>query len=562
MADSKLSALTELAATPAVDDELYIRDISEAAADESKRITIANLFTSPTLASPTINGTIATTGLTLPAVTLGGVVTAYAGSGIVRTATKVVAASNADATAKLQADYVCDGTADDVEIQAAINTLPSGGGRVMLSQGTYYLAAAIEPVSGLTLCGAGKSSILYITDAANINAIEIDTPASVIQNIILENFAINGNRPNQTGTSHGIYFTDATNAVNDSILSNLFIYDVRDRCLSMTKCHKIGLTNVKFNGVGSYQSAYDVYMDSCGQINFSPDCMYFSSTTLTIYMVDCMGCNVYGTIYYLYSGDAVKISSCEGNNINIVIDHGQDGADGLELLNCTEPNYIRFHATELGGYGVHLDGSSYQVLDIILKDVGKTTDNNRDAILLEGTSTHNIFKSVVIQSTEANTPSFGIREYAAADDYNQYGLLDIKNCHVPIRSKGAHSIFNRTIKSVEMDLSAAAEDFETYIATCPSIVVGYSILWTEAAGDANTCTIRIGVIETDGTLDDDQFDTQVTSGNETVRTLTHIDQSTMTSQIIAAGEAVTVGHTQKTGNGKVQIILQIAEMVE
>jgi hypothetical protein len=43
MADTKLSALTELAAAPASDDELYIRDVSEAAAAESKRITIANL---------------------------------------------------------------------------------------------------------------------------------------------------------------------------------------------------------------------------------------------------------------------------------------------------------------------------------------------------------------------------------------------------------------------------------------------------------------------------------------------------------------------------------------
>jgi hypothetical protein len=43
MADTKLSALTELAATPATGDEIYIRDISESAADESKRITIANL---------------------------------------------------------------------------------------------------------------------------------------------------------------------------------------------------------------------------------------------------------------------------------------------------------------------------------------------------------------------------------------------------------------------------------------------------------------------------------------------------------------------------------------
>ena len=44
MADTKLSALTELAATPADADEVYIRDVSEAAADESKRITIANLL--------------------------------------------------------------------------------------------------------------------------------------------------------------------------------------------------------------------------------------------------------------------------------------------------------------------------------------------------------------------------------------------------------------------------------------------------------------------------------------------------------------------------------------
>ena len=43
MADSKLSALSELAAAPASDDEVYIRDVSEAAANESKRITIANL---------------------------------------------------------------------------------------------------------------------------------------------------------------------------------------------------------------------------------------------------------------------------------------------------------------------------------------------------------------------------------------------------------------------------------------------------------------------------------------------------------------------------------------
>ncbi len=44
MASTKLSALTELAAAPASTDEVYIRDVSEAASDESKRITMANLL--------------------------------------------------------------------------------------------------------------------------------------------------------------------------------------------------------------------------------------------------------------------------------------------------------------------------------------------------------------------------------------------------------------------------------------------------------------------------------------------------------------------------------------
>lgn len=59
IADSKLSALTELAASPAVGDEFYVRDISEAACCESKRITWSNIFLNPDLP-----GTLDVTGAT------------------------------------------------------------------------------------------------------------------------------------------------------------------------------------------------------------------------------------------------------------------------------------------------------------------------------------------------------------------------------------------------------------------------------------------------------------------------------------------------------------------
>jgi len=43
MADTKLSDLVELSATPASNDEFYVRDESEGAADESKKIQYSNL---------------------------------------------------------------------------------------------------------------------------------------------------------------------------------------------------------------------------------------------------------------------------------------------------------------------------------------------------------------------------------------------------------------------------------------------------------------------------------------------------------------------------------------
>jgi len=55
-----------------------------------------------------------------------------------RTATYVVAASNAPAHVKAQADYVCDGTADEKEIQAAVDAISSEGGEIYL-HGVFFL---------------------------------------------------------------------------------------------------------------------------------------------------------------------------------------------------------------------------------------------------------------------------------------------------------------------------------------------------------------------------------------------------------------------------------------
>lgn len=77
-----------------------------------------------------------------------------------RTPHLVVAASNANAVYKQKADYVCDGTADEVEINAAIAALTLGGtgGTVELTDGTFTVAAAIALTGKVTLMGQGRLS--------------------------------------------------------------------------------------------------------------------------------------------------------------------------------------------------------------------------------------------------------------------------------------------------------------------------------------------------------------------------------------------------------------------
>jgi hypothetical protein len=66
-------------------------------------------------------------------------------------ATWVVAAVDSVAPEKANADYVCDGVADEVQITAAL----AGGGRVVLLDGTYVLSAAATLISGVALVGMG-----------------------------------------------------------------------------------------------------------------------------------------------------------------------------------------------------------------------------------------------------------------------------------------------------------------------------------------------------------------------------------------------------------------------
>lgn len=120
-------------------------------------------------------------------------------------ATKVVAASDSIDTSR--ADYVCDGTADDVQIQQAIDAVASKGGEIVLLEGTYNINASIVINAGdedLILQGNGWGTILKAK--TNLNDEVIDCTAD---RVIIKNIYIDSETNDQSSGVPAVYFNGA-----------------------------------------------------------------------------------------------------------------------------------------------------------------------------------------------------------------------------------------------------------------------------------------------------------------------------------------------------------------
>ena len=72
----------------------------------------------------------------------------------------VIGTSTAGWTLK-DCDYLCDGTADQVQINAAITALPATGGEIVILDGTYNITAKIDVTKdNVSIRGNGNATIL------------------------------------------------------------------------------------------------------------------------------------------------------------------------------------------------------------------------------------------------------------------------------------------------------------------------------------------------------------------------------------------------------------------
>ena len=165
------------------------------------------------------------------------------------TATITVAASDSTSTAKAQADYVCDGSNDQAEIQNAINALPAGGGTIQLTEGTFNCAGSILPKAHTTLKGQGDDATFI--RFTNDGILRVDA-----EYVTLENFHVKGTGYSASRDFGVVYIRAGHNAVRDvtgtadRTIQGLFY--VRSVGLGNKNIEDIEFTRVVADSPGTY----------------------------------------------------------------------------------------------------------------------------------------------------------------------------------------------------------------------------------------------------------------------------------------------------------------------
>jgi len=256
------------------------------------------------------------------------------GANVTRSATYVVASSDAPAHVKAQADYVCDGTADDVEIQAAIDALPAGGGKVVLSEGIFNVNAGITIGDNTHIEGLGWNTILRVVPSTfpdNVSVLKFNLASkSKISNLHIDGEWDNGRIDND----HGIEFAGTTDCSVDSVY--------------IEQCRGQGI--VTSSATRGIISNYISYRNEHRGINVGSTSSYFTIS-------DCIAIDNYRSGFLVGSpgipSHHIEFVNCIGyqtskDNIGGVFDVGV-GSDYVKFTNCS--------AYYGGTYGFVLSGN-------------------------------------------------------------------------------------------------------------------------------------------------------------------------------------------------------------
>ncbi len=359
------------------------------------------------------------------------------------TATKIVAASNSSQALKDSADYVADGTGDQVEINAALTA--ASGGKVYLTEGTYTANETILVPNNTTLQGAGSGTEIRLADIDTTDNLIENADTSTGTGITIRDLKLNGQKGlNTSGTIHGIYLNGMGDGSGSSVrvganISSVHIHDFRSEGLHMNNSDNNTVTSSKF--VKNYQgivtngernvisnnqvfNGHHIGMNINGSLNTISNNIVDGSVNTNIQINNGSSNNIADNVItnsningvYLYQSPGTKITS------NTIVEN-------LRGINVNRSNQVVISSNRVSGntsYGInfypHITGaivSDNQITDNTILGLalelthdtqvnnnyfdsnGSTTDNN--AIMISNNASRNQIRNNTIKDADGCT---------------------------------------------------------------------------------------------------------------------------------------------------------------
>jgi hypothetical protein len=365
-----------------------------------------------------------------------------------RTATITVAASNASLKSKQGADYVCDGTNDHLEINAAFAALPSGiGGRVLLTEGTFNISASIVPTSLSTLEGQGWGTKLVTNCSGH-------TISFTANDVVLKNFMMDGTPQTYTtfNAKSGIYQGNCMYCT----IEGIFFVHMRAAAIqimgttgnhqgqSIKGCKFLDCrTAILLNNYGEYVRISDCNVVGAAGGAEGINIYGAGNVAITNTMVtDCVGAGL--NIEPTGGGNSTKITVSNSHfNHNLI---------GILVNNMSKVSIMNCNAIANNQEGIKLMGCIHcSVIGGTVGANGATTNNTYDEIKLTDAtgsihSTYNVIQGVIIDSYVVGFKA----RYSIYEDTNCNYNLFAHNTGIigqtgSIYKVGANSILNNNI---------------------------------------------------------------------------------------------------------------------
>jgi parallel beta-helix repeat protein len=286
------------------------------------------------------------------------------GSSHSKTARFVVGTSTAGWTEK-DCDYLCDGTADQVEINAAITALPATGGEIVILDGTYNITSKINVTkNNVSIRGNGNATILKrMFNSTSAEGVITLTGRSGCK---IANLQVDGNKASYTNDySRGIYLSSSS---NNTITGNTYNNNI-----------------------------YGMYIESSNNNN-------------TVTGNTCNN-NTHGIYLSSSSNNTITGNTCNNNTSN-----------GISLLSSSN-NTVTGNTCNNNSNGMYIESSNNNTV------VGNTCNNNDRGMYIESSNNNTVVGNTCIRGTgqagDYISTQYPIRLVGTSNNYN---LISNNNC--------------------------------------------------------------------------------------------------------------------------------------